>query len=165
MTTFLTQLMRQAADAGYQVRELIPNATLGGEDNDQFRAGMRRQLDAEMAGFDPQVIHVQGIGVLGHLALETGAPYLISAFAEELASGQIGSTVRVYAQQAIENAGRIVVDTSQARQQLLSDFGDIETILVAEELDQVPTIECSFDWLWQIYREIAAARRGQSFNR
>ncbi|HVX12208.1 MAG TPA: hypothetical protein VHC22_13590 [Pirellulales bacterium] len=169
-TLLLSQLVRQATEAGHSMRELVPNVTDTDKGPHQFRAAMRLRLDAEVSDYDPQVIHVQGVGLLGHLALETGVPYLILTFGEELAASLAGSTVRADAQQAIENAGRIVVDTPQAREQILTAFGEIDTIIVADRLAEFSSSPeaaegsgdaggPSLDWLWAMYCEIVARRR------
>jgi hypothetical protein len=170
---FLSQLVRQAAEAGHQLRELAPNVTAADKGGREFLAAMRLRLDGEVADFDPQVIHLQGIGLLGHLALESGVPYLILALGEdleELTVGQDGSTLHTAAQQAVENAGRIVVDSPEARRRVLASFGELDDIVVSEELATLGSAEnatdpncrtgsASLDWLWNLYREIVTRRR------
>ncbi len=168
-TLLLSQLVRQATEAGHSVRELVPNVTDIDKGVHEFRTAMRLRLDEEVAVFDPQVIHVQGIGLLGHLVLETGVPYLILALADELVISLVGSSVRTDSQQAVENAGRIVVDTPEAGQQVLAAFGEIESIIVADGLAEfssppgatdgtADTVRPSLDWLWAMYREIISRR-------
>jgi hypothetical protein len=173
-TMLLSQLVRQATEAGHLVRELVPNVTDTDKGVYEFRAAMRLRLDAEVAVFDPQVIHVQGIGLLGHLVLESGVPYLMLALADELAISLAGSSVRTDAQQAVENAGRIVVDTPETGRQVLATFGEIESIMVVDglaEFSSLPfspppdardgtddTAPPSLDWLWGMYREIISRR-------
>ena len=41
-------------------------------------------LDTEIADFDPQIIHCHHTWVLGHLALESGVPYVLMAQRDEL---------------------------------------------------------------------------------
>jgi hypothetical protein len=157
VTVFLTQLAIQAAAAGHELRELVSNRTDDDIGLAENRAAMRMSLDREVAVFDPQVIHIQGIGVLGHLALETGVPYVISAFSEELAVGQVGSKLHNFSQQAVENAGCVLVESDHTRRRLLAEFGEVETIVVANEITNAP-VETGLAWLWQLYRQIADAR-------
>ena len=160
LTRFITQLVRQAAADGHELRELVPNRTGDDKGFDENRTAVRVLLDQEVAVFDPQVIHVQGIGVLGHLALETGVPYVISAFNQDLTIGQIGSSVRSFSQQAVENAGGVLVDSEETRRRVLAGFGELEAVVVVEEMAD-PDAPGSLERLWQLYNKIVAARRGQ----
>src|SRR5690349_12760289 len=101
-TLFVSQLVRQAVDAGHVLHDLVLHDTERGKGLDAFRRAARRRIDAEVAAFDPQVIQVRGLGVLGHLALETGVPYLISTWGNELSACQNDSRLHTYAQQAAE---------------------------------------------------------------
>ena len=74
-----------------------------------YREALRRSLDAEIAHFNPHLIHVQHIWLLGHLALEAGVPYLLAAHGPELAAYRADARFRRFADEAAENAGRIVV--------------------------------------------------------
>jgi hypothetical protein len=170
-TRLLTQLVRQARQAGHELRELVPHPTEGGNGLDRFRSEMRGHLDAEVAGFDPHIIHVNGIGILGHLALETGVPYLISAFGEEF-TAHARAAVPNYAQQAVENAGRVLVDSRQARDQVIAAFGHLDTIVVLprkEPFLRESEIECAshdlpFEWLNRLYLDILSDRHGLAEN-
>lgn len=74
----------------------------------QYRECLRRRLDAEIARFDPHVIHAQHIWVLGQLALESGVPYVLSAWPAELVDCRSDERYRALAEQAADNAGRIL---------------------------------------------------------
>lgn len=159
VTSFLTQVVRRAAEQGYELRELVSYHTDADKGEERYTADMRRRLDGEVLSFDPQVIHVHGVGTLGHLALESGVPYLVSAFGEELLIGQTGFASRSQAQQALENAGFVVIDGEQARRYMEDSFGGLESLLVVPEMEASSDAD-SFDWLWPLYRQIVAARRG-----
>jgi hypothetical protein len=75
----------------------------------QYRDQVRRRLDAEIDRFDPHVIHAQHIWVQGQLALETGVPYVLNGWGPELIDYERDERYRSLADQAAENAGRILV--------------------------------------------------------
>lgn len=157
VTTFLTQVVRRARDAGHDLRELVPHDTDAGKGLDDFRARMRGRLDTEIRGFDPQIIHIHGLGVLGHLALESGAPYVISVFADELARAQGESTWRSHIQEAMENAGCVIVDSEETRRVIETMFGDVQAVAIAVETGPASDAD-SFGWLWETYRVVSARR-------
>lgn len=157
VTTFLTQVVRHARDAGHDLRELVSHITDADKGLDRLRAVMRSRLDTEIANFDPQVVHVHGLGVLGHLALESGAPYVVSIFAQELLPVQRESTLHKQVQQALENAGCLIVDSDETRRTLETTFGEVQSVAIASESDQSQADE-PLGWLWQVYREVVARR-------
>jgi hypothetical protein len=102
----------------------------------QYRERLRRRLDAQVLQFDPHVIHVQHVWVLGQLALETGVPYVLSAWGPELVDAESDKRYRALAQQAAENAGRIVAADEAAKREVENLFGRAgdHTLLMPEEL-------------------------------
>ena len=74
-----------------------------------YRDRLRRRLDELIDRFDPQVIHAQHIWVQGQLALESGVPYVLNAWGPELAEINGNARLADLANQAAENAGRILV--------------------------------------------------------
>ena len=60
-------------------------ADLSDEQLHRLRDTLRQALDQEIADFDPQIVHGQHVWMLGHLALESGVPYVLTARPEELA--------------------------------------------------------------------------------
>lgn len=144
---------------GHDLRELVPHDTEFGKGGDELRAQMRRRLDIEISDFDPEVIHVHGLGMLGHLALESGAPYVISAFADELLLVQNDSARRKYSQEAVENAGYLIVDADKTRREIETLFGEVQAVAVAAGADE-SEVEGSLEWLWEVYRQVVARRGG-----
>ena len=151
--------MRQAPLAGHELRELVVHRTEAGDQSERFRTTTRQRLDEEMGSFDPQVVHVHGVSLLGHLVLETGAPYLISVFSEELLIEPGGSLANSPIQQAFENAARVLVDSPAARQSVQGQFGELDTIILAPDLPAATSHADSYIWLWEVYRFVAATRR------
>lgn len=90
-----------------------------------YRQAIRTALDEEIAAFDPRIIHSQHIWVGGHLALETGVPYVLSAYADELAALRDDSRYRRLSQEAAENAGRILVESDALRDVVLQVCGNL----------------------------------------
>jgi hypothetical protein len=87
-----------------------------------YREAFRRLLDREVDRFDPHMIHAQHIWVQGQLALETGVSYLLSAWGAELKSYAADPRYRPLADQAAENAGKILVSTESQRDRVLELF-------------------------------------------
>jgi hypothetical protein len=88
----------------------------------QYRERTRRRLDALIDTFDPHVIHAQHIWVQGQLALETGVPYLLNAWGPELIDYSSDERYRRLADQAAENAGRILVPHATLLEQVVTMF-------------------------------------------
>lgn len=88
----------------------------------QYRDQVRRHLDAQIDRFDPHVIHAQHIWVQGQLALETGVPYLLNAWGPELIDYASDDRYRALADQAAENAGRILVPHESLLRRVVETF-------------------------------------------
>jgi hypothetical protein len=73
-----------------------------------YREAMRRHLDREVNARDPQIIHAQYVWLLGHLALETGVPYVLSARGAELQAYRQDRRWRRFADEAAAGAGKIL---------------------------------------------------------
>jgi hypothetical protein len=87
-----------------------------------YREAMRRRLDLEVDEFNPQVIHVQHVWLAGQLALESGAPYVLTAWKPELEAAQEDQRFQPLADQAAENASRILAVDSTVQRQLLDRY-------------------------------------------
>jgi len=88
----------------------------------EYRDVLRRRLDQQILEFDPHVIHAQHIWVLGQLALESGVPYVLSAWNAELVDCQLDPRYRPLAEQAAENASRILAADEALRQRIEAAF-------------------------------------------
>jgi hypothetical protein len=99
-----------------------------------YREALRKALDDEAAAFDPQIIHCQHAWVGGHLALETGVPYLLNVHGEEMATQAADARYRRLVQESIENAGRVLVTTPQLQHDVLAICGENENrVLLVDE--------------------------------
>jgi Glycosyl transferase 4-like domain len=89
----------------------------------QYRECIRRRLDRQILQFDPHVIHAQHVWVLGQLALETGVPYVLNAWEAELVDCQSDERYRALAEQAADNAGRILAPDDATKRKIATLFG------------------------------------------
>jgi hypothetical protein len=141
----------------------------------RYRDAWRLRLDREVDDFNPHVIHAGHLWWDAQLALETGVPYVVSAWSAELTACADRPRARALAQQAAENASRIFVPHRALGSAVQSTFG------IAPEHIAVlpPAVDCgatgsrvsheqrkhlldrfgpSFDWLAADSRPIVVAR-------
>jgi hypothetical protein len=127
----------------------------------EYRDVLRSALDAEIEAFDPHVVHAQHIWILGHLALEAGVPYVLSTSGLELPVYRLDPRFRRYADEAAENAGRILATSDAVRDDVLATFGELDgrvVIMPAEMASDDPSH--AGRWLSQVYREVLTDRFG-----
>lgn len=128
-------------------------AELNAQQLAEYREQFRRRIDAEVEQFNPDVIHALHVWIEGHLALETGVPYVLSAVGPELTAAGESASLHALAQQAAENGGRIVVASEPLRRQVAALFEG-----VAERVEVAPRSD--FLRMSAIYQEVVAARHG-----
>lgn len=115
----------------------FPGTTFGELSSQQladYREHFRQQLDQEIVDFDPQLLHAQHIWLEGQLALESGVPYVLTAWDEEL---DWWPDPRYYSlvEQTAENASRIVVATEALAERIASRAEALkERLVVVEEV-------------------------------
>lgn len=117
-----------------------------------YREALRCGLDEEIASFDPHIIHVQHLWIDGHLALESGAPYVASAYPHELVAADADSRLQRYVCETAENAGRILVGDTRLERQLEQRF-EISP-------DRFAPSDIPIDDLVSLYRRVSEARFG-----
>ena len=100
-------------------------ASLNDDQVTAYRSEFRKHLDQEVSQFDPHIIHVQHLWVQAELALETGVPYVVSAYAEDFAAYDADPRYRALADQAAENASRIFITDPLLRKPILDRYPDI----------------------------------------
>jgi hypothetical protein len=105
-------------------------ASLSDQQLSDYRSTLRESLDDEVANFDPHVIHSQHVWIQGHLALEAGAPYVLSVWGPELAALSHDARYRRCAQEAAENAGRIIAADAAVAKTLRKEFGELDQRIV-----------------------------------
>jgi hypothetical protein len=101
-------------------------ADLSDDQRNRLRDTLRQALDEEIHDFDPQIVHCQHVWILGHLALESGVPYVLTAQGEEFTELARDERYRRLAAEAAENAGRVLVASTELADQVQSQFGDLE---------------------------------------
>jgi hypothetical protein len=122
----------------------------------RYREVVRKKLDHEVDAFNPQVIQVEYVWLLGQLVLETGVPYVARAWGPELTSCLGMPRMRGLAQQAAENAGRIIVaDRAQA------DAVRTAFDIAADRIAVLPTSTVSAEPFVQLYRTVLEERFGK----
>lgn len=125
-----------------------------------YRDVLRQALDAEVEAFDPHVIHAHDIWILGHLALEAGAPYLLTTSGQEFAVCRLDPRFRRYAEEAAENAGRIIAADDALRREVIALFGELEGRVVTQPAVCSAPGTAAVEWLGGLYREVRCERFG-----
>jgi len=151
------ELPRFTADGrGHQTFATLSDAQLG-----KYRHEIRIRLDEIVAHFDPQVMHVQHIWIMGQLALETGVPYILSGWNAEL-DEPARPRISELADQGAENASRILVHDSELLHRVAQRFeSSADRVLVmpaAMTLDSDPQAAQALEG---IYREVLEERFGR----
>jgi hypothetical protein len=128
-----------------------------------YRDLLRQALDAEIDAFDPHIVHVQPIWVLAHLALEAGAPYVLTASGVELTVHRLDPRFHRLTQEAAENAGRIIAMNDDLRAQTISEFGDLDgrvVTLPVKLAETASSLDEAANWLAALYRQVLIDRFG-----
>ena len=130
-----------------------------------YRDALRTAVDAEVADFDPQVIHCAQIWLFGHLALESGVPYVLEGNNAELDEYDADPRYRRLADEAAENAGRIIVANAAVYARVHQMFGDLDGRVVivptaANDVSRIDDSNVPLEWLTDIYAHVLADRHG-----
>lgn len=119
--------------------EMLPlranSAAFGGLSDEELVAyleGARRGLDRAMVEFDPHVLHCDHVWLLGDLALETGAPYVLTAQGPEFEG--LGPREAALALTGAENASAILADSPEPFVRMHAAYPDLDSqdVLVAQ---------------------------------
>ena len=102
----------------------------------EYRENLRRRLDGQIDRFNPHVLHGQHLWLQGQLALETGVPYVLNAWHDELAGPAADARFQDLVAQAAENASRILVPDEAVRARVAAAFdGAVDrTMIMPREL-------------------------------
>ena len=117
-----------------------------------YRDALRNRLDYSIEAFNPDVIHCLQLWIFGHLALESGAPYLMTARGPELGMLRADARYHRLIEQALENAGAVLPVDSCVREQLLALF---------PEAAEVTSLEPNVDEFPSLYESVLARRSGK----
>ncbi|HEX4132550.1 MAG TPA: glycosyltransferase [Pirellulales bacterium] len=124
------------------------------------RDEQRALMDREIDDFDPHVVHAQHVWIHGHLALEAGVPYVITAWGDELDVLAADSRWRRLAQETAENAGRIFVGDASLQARVRTAFGEVPAQVSVLDCP-IPVIPACGRQLVAAYREVHVARFGK----
>jgi hypothetical protein len=119
-----------------------------------YRDMFRAAFDTELETFDPEIVHVQHLWIDGHLALESGAPYVATAYGEELDAAGADEALLRFVRETAENAGRIFTDEFRLQHILRERFE------VPEE--RLSPADVPLERLISIYRAVSDARFGRA---
>ena len=124
-----------------------------------YRETFRQHLDADVVDFDPQIIHAQHVWIQGHLALETGVPYVLTARGPELRAYVGDPRYRRYADEAVAGAARILAVAPAIRDEVVRLFPHAD-----ERLTLLPPAdEADAAWamaLTEVYEAVLGQRFG-----
>lgn len=98
-----------------------------------YRDLLRAEFDRELDLYDPCIVHVQHVWLFGHLALEAGVPYVLSAHPHEFEVAKTDTRFRRYMQETAENACRILTHGA-ATQNVTELVGELEGRVVPFDL-------------------------------
>lgn len=105
-------------------------AALNDRQLSDYRDLLRTEFDRELDLYDPCIVHVQHVWLFGHLALEAGVPYVLSAHPHEFEVAKTDARFRRYMQETAENACRILAHGTAA-QSVAELVGDLEGRVVS----------------------------------
>lgn len=103
-----------------------PFTSLTDRELSDYRDMLRVEFDREIDLYDPCMVHVQHLWFFGHLALEAGVPYVVSAHGGEFVAGRIDARFRRYMQETAENACRIFTHDAAAAAGTAALVGNLE---------------------------------------
>jgi hypothetical protein len=129
-----------------------------------YRELVRRQLDAEVAEFDPHVVHCLHLSVEAQLALETGVPYVVSVGASDWAAAGRDPRARRLVQQAAENASLVLTASEAVAEQLaaaVDELGERLHVLALPDDAADPAWDLAVAALVELYVGVWEARFGQ----
>jgi hypothetical protein len=132
-------------------------AAMSEEQLARYREVVRKRLDQEVDAFDPQVIQVEYVWLLGQLVLETGVPYVARAWGPELTSCSGMPRVRGLVQQAAENAGRIIVADRAEADVVRRTFE-----IASDRIAVLSTSTVAAEPFVQLYRTVLEERFGRA---
>lgn len=118
-----------------------------------YREAFRAAFDAEVDAFDPEIVHAQHLWLDGHLALESGAPYVVTAYRSETATAAMDLRFARFVQETAENAGYILVGDSRLQADLMRQY-ELPT-------EQFVSSELTVTELLQLYGAVSDARFGR----
>jgi hypothetical protein len=138
-------------------------STLSDRQLAEYRDVLREEFDRQIDLHDPTIVHCQHVWLFGHLALEAGVPYVLSAYGEEFAVGRADARYRRFMLEAAENAGRILTHDAAASEGVAGLVGDLEGRVVPFPLPSAASLHSGRWWspLPELYRNVVIERFGR----
>jgi hypothetical protein len=129
----------------------------------EYRDVLREEFDRQIDLHDPTIVHCQHVWLFGHLALEAGVPYVLSAYGEEFAVGRADPRYRRFMLEAAENAGRILTHDAAASEGVAALVGELEGRVVPFPLPSAASLHSGRWWeqLPALYRNVVIERFGR----
>jgi hypothetical protein len=122
-----------------------------------YRQAFRAAMDDEINHWNPNIIHTQHAGIHAQLALETGVPFVCTAWGAELDLADRDPRYYRLVEQAVENAGRILISSEEIGRRLQAICEGIDDRLVfADSQALSPTA------LSAIYQSVLDERFGRT---
>jgi len=140
-----------------------PFAALSDRQLADYRDVLREEFDRQIDLHDPSIVHCQHVWLFGHLALEAGVPYVLSAYGAEFAAGRADARYRRFMLEAAENAGRILTHDAAAAEGVAGLVGDLEGRVMPFPLPAAATLHSGrwWDQLPSLYRTVVVERFGR----
>jgi hypothetical protein len=151
------------AAAGTTVGAPTSFATLTDRQLADYRDVLREEFDRQIDLHDPTIVHCQHVWLFGHLALEAGVPYVLSAYGLEFAAGRSDPRYRRFMLETAENAGRILTHDAAAGEGVAALVGDLEGRVVPFPLPAEEALHSGRWWeqLPALYRNVVIERFGR----
>ena len=129
----------------------------------EYRDVLREEFDRQIDLYDPSIVHCQHVFLFGHLALEAGVPYVLSAYGDEFAAYDADPRYRRFMQEAAENAGRILTHDAAAARGVEALVGSLEGRVVPFPLPGADQLHSGRWWqpLPQLYSDVVVERFGR----
>jgi hypothetical protein len=121
-----------------------------------YREVLRSHLDQEVDRFNTHLVHCQHAWILSQLVMEAGVPYVVSVWGDELAAYEASARCRALADQAVENAGRLLFGSLAVRRAVPASWEVEAQRCQVLEADAPPSAES----LLSIYRQLLVERFG-----
>ena len=104
----------------------------------EYRNALRRRMDRCVEKHNPHLIHCQHAWLFAHLALESGAPYVVTAQGPDLHLVATSARYRRLVEQALENAATILVHSQAVARQVTELFPELHARVLLVSPSVIP---------------------------
>ena len=129
-----------------------------------FRHALRNAVYEEVDAFDPRIVHARQLGILSHVALESGVPYVAQVAGPELSAAAADTRLARFIDESAENAGRLLVRGEARMPSMAARYPEAADRLRLDLLADAATADPRAwgEWLVSEYRAVLADRFGAS---